>query len=465
MGGVNDDTASRGLASSREAIVEALAKTRLRTLDIVAPISESGLGEQHSPLMSPIAWDLGHIAEFEDLWLVERLGEVVGESALPETFDAMRTPRSRRGELDLPGRAAVLARLQDVRSRTLDTLRRADLSGSGNRLLESGFVYELVREHEAQHQETILQTISLMESEPYVPVSRRQFGPPDPVAVGEMIDVPAGSFEMGAPTGPFAYDNEFPRHTASTGAFEMGRFPVTNGEYLEFMASGGYDDPALWTEAGWNWKEAVGLAAPQYWRPTAFSGPLSSRGAAEAARTGGTAAWERITSLGSEPLRANDPVIHVCHYEAEAYARFCGARLPTEAEWEKAAAWDPDSGEAHPYPWGDRPPAAEHANLDGAAFGVAPVGAFPAGRSPVGCEQMLGDTWEWTSSSFRGYPGFRAYPYDEYSAVFFGDEYVVLRGASWATDGAVARNTFRNWDYPIRRQIFAGFRLARGPAR
>ncbi len=462
---MSDETVSRCLSTTRETIAQALSTIRQRTLDIVAPVSESGLGEQHSPLMSPIVWDLGHIAEFEDLWLVERLGEVVRESALPETFDAMRTPRSRRGELDLPGRAAILARLQDVRSRALDTLSRVDLDGSGNGLLAGGFVYELVREHEAQHQETILQTIFLMESEPYAPVSRRQFGSPGRVEVGEMVAVPAGPFEMGAPTGPFAYDNELPRHKAHTDAFEIGRYPVTNGEYLDFMAAGGYDDGRLWTDAGLHWKAQAGLAAPQYWRPRAFSAAFSSLDAAEVARTGGVDAWERVTSLGAEPVRANDPVIHVCQYEAEAYARFAGARLPTETEWEKAAAWDPDSGETHPYPWGGRRPDADLANLDAAAFGVAPVGVFPAGRSPLGCEQMLGDTWEWTSSRFDGYPGFTAYPYDEYSAVFFGDEYAVLRGASWATDSGLARNTFRNWDYPIRRQIFAGFRLARGPVR
>ncbi len=218
---MSDETASRCLSTTRETIAQALSTIRQRTLDIVAPVSESGLGEQHSPLMSPIVWDLGHIAEFEDLWLVERLGEVVRESALPETFDAMRTPRSRRGELDLPGRAAILARLQDVRSRALDTLSRVDLDASGNRLLAGGFVYELVREHEAQHQETILQTIFLMESEPYAPVSRRQFGSPGRVEVGEMVAVPAGPFEMGAPTGPFAYDNELPRHNTRTDAFEI----------------------------------------------------------------------------------------------------------------------------------------------------------------------------------------------------------------------------------------------------
>ena len=153
--------------------------------------------------------------------------------------------------------------------------------------------------------------------------------------------------------------------------------------------------------------------------------------------------------------------MHVCFHEAQAYARFAGSRLPSEAEWEKAAAWDPVDEVSRPYPWGWEQPTASRANLDLSVFGPTPLGSRPPGRSALGCEHMLGDCWEWTASTFGPYPGFEAFPYDEYSAVFFGDEYVVLRGASWATDTGVARNTFRNWDYPIRRQILAGFRVAR----
>ena len=453
-----------GFDSFREDIIEALTKIRRRTLEIVAPISGAGLRKQQSPLMSPIVWDLGHIAEFEDLWLVRRLGEVVLESALPEVFDATRTPRSRRGDLDLPAIAAVLERLQSVRGGALEMLRRVDFTGSKNRLLRGGLVYELVREHEAQHQETILQTILLMERELYVPVSRTDLHPSDPVPAGEMIAVPAGPFEMGAPSGPFAYDNERPCHTASTRAFEIGRFPVSNGEYVEFVASGGYDDPALWTSAGWSWKEKVGLAAPQYWRPRGYSGLLTSAGAADAARSGGVGVWERRTSLGSEPLRATDPVIHVCHYEAEAYARFAGARLPTEAEWEKAAAWDPDSGEARfPIRGGTRPPAAgtRQPRWRRRSGSLRSARSLP-GRSPVGCEQMLGDAWEWTSSSLRGIPRLQGVSVRRVLGR-------VLRGRVCRAEGsllghgcgAVARNTFRNWDYPIRRQIFAGIPSSR----
>jgi iron(II)-dependent oxidoreductase len=160
-------------------------------------------------------------------------------------------------------------------------------------------------------------------------------------------------------------------------------------------------------------------------------------------------------------LDASAPVIHVCYHEAEAFARWAGKRLPTEMEWEVAAAWDAEAGQSREYPWGDRAPTPNDANLDQLSFDVTPIGAYPTNVSPLGCYGMLGDVWEWTSTDFNGYPGFVAFPYSEYSQVFFGTEYKVLRGGSWATRPGAIRNTFRNWDYPIRRQIFSGFRCAR----
>jgi iron(II)-dependent oxidoreductase len=164
------------------------------------------------------------------------------------------------------------------------------------------------------------------------------------------------------------------------------------------------------------------------------------------------------------PVNPREPVQHVCFYEAEAFARWCGKRLPTEAEWEKAASWDPALQKKRLFPWGDESPTPELANLDHQSFGPMEIGAYPAGVSPYGCHQMIGDVWEWVASEFRGHPGFQAWPYREYSEVFFGDEYRMLRGGSWATRPGVIRNTFRNWDYPIRRQIFSGFRCARDAA-
>ncbi|MFQ5889428.1 MAG: ergothioneine biosynthesis protein EgtB [Gemmatimonadota bacterium] len=448
--------------SRRQAIRDGLAAVRSRTLQLIAPLSADALQRQHSRLMSPIVWDLAHVAAFEELWLVRKLGSGAAESALEETYDALKTPRSKRGGLALPAAEAVRQRLAMVRERALALLAEVDLD-SDDPLFRDGFAHELVRQHEAQHQETILQTILLMRGEPYVPAARRPLpGEGESARPGAMVRVPAGEFLVGALPEAFAYDNERPRQPLPVDAFEIGAFPVTNGEYLEFVAADGYGERSLWTDEGWAWKVAAAPVAPQYWCPAGEATcVLTAAEAAELARDEGLEGWRRVTSLGEEPVCASHPVIHVCAHEADAFARFSGARLPTEFEWEKAAAWDPDSGATHRYPWGETEPSDLHANLGQLGFGVVPIGLYPAGRSPVGCHQMLGDVWEWTSSPFKGYEGFRAFPYDEYSLVFFGDEYRVLRGASWGTAACVARNSFRNWDYPVRRQILAGFRLAR----
>jgi iron(II)-dependent oxidoreductase len=162
-----------------------------------------------------------------------------------------------------------------------------------------------------------------------------------------------------------------------------------------------------------------------------------------------------------EPLPDVEPVQHVCWFEADAYARWAGRRLPTEAEWEKAASWDAATATKRRFPWGDDAPTDAHANLGQTRYHPSPAGSFPAGASPSGVLQMVGDVWEWTSTEFTGYPGFRSFPYKEYSEVFFDQGYKVLRGGCWATDQLACRTTFRNWDHPIRRQIFAGFRTAR----
>jgi iron(II)-dependent oxidoreductase len=236
--------------------------------------------------------------------------------------------------------------------------------------------------------------------------------------------VDAGPFTMGTSSDPWAYDNERPAHTVELPAFRIDTTPVTNGAFAEFVAAGGYDDRRWWTDDGWACRGEAGLAHPEFW-----------------IRQGD--GWHRRRFGRVEPLPAREPVQHVCWYEADAYARWSGARLPTEAEWERAAQgarW-PD----------DRTP----------RFGPDEVGAHPEAASGAGCVDLLGGVWEWTASDFGGYPGFRSFPYREYSEVFFGPDYKVLRGGSWATAPVACSTTFRNWDFPIRRQIFAGFRCAR----
>jgi gamma-glutamyl hercynylcysteine S-oxide synthase len=219
---------------------------------------------------------------------------------------------------------------------------------------------------------------------------------------------------------------------------------VTNGAYLAFIDAGGYDEPRWWSAQGWAHRQERGLTAPRFWE-----------------REGDR--WWRVRFGIRELVPPREPVIHVSFHEAQAYAAWAGKRLPTEPEWEKAARWDPATGRSRRFPWGDEEPGPEHANLGQRHLRPAEAGAFPRGASPLGVHQLIGDVWEWTSSDFGGYPGFTVFPYPEYSRVFFGSDYKVLRGGSFGSDPVAVRGTFRNWDYPIRRQIFAGFRCARDP--
>jgi iron(II)-dependent oxidoreductase len=248
---------------------------------------------------------------------------------------------------------------------------------------------------------------------------------------------------MGTSTEPWALDNERPAHPVHVPAFAIDIAPVTNEQYQAFIADDGYDRRELWSESGWAHRQQAALHAPQFWERD-----LAGRW------------WRRVFGVLT-PLRSAQPVLHVCWYEAEAYANWAGKRLPTEAEWEKAARFDPATGQTRRYPWGDTEPDVSTANLGQRHLEPADVGAYPAGASASGVHQLIGDVWEWTASGFDPYPGFRAFPYAEYSDVFFGGDYRVLRGGSFGTDPVACRSTFRNWDHPIRRQIFAGFRLAR----
>jgi gamma-glutamyl hercynylcysteine S-oxide synthase len=407
---------------------ELLSDARRRTLALVESVSDEDLNRVHDPLMSPLVWDLGHIAAFEDLWLAQRTGALAPlRPELADVYDAAETPRAERGEVPYLRRAEALEYMEETRARSLEVL---------DQVARVGPVWEMVVQHEHQHNETMLQTLQLAERGVYSP--ERHPLPGGEGAAGGTVRIDAGPFPLGEPNAEFAYDNERPQHMVHVPAFEIDRTPVTNGAYREFVEEGGYRRSDLWTDEGWAWREENAIERPLYWTG---DGRLRS--------------FDR-----EEPLDPDLPVMHVSWYEADAYARWRGARLPTEAEWEKAASWDDAAGEKRRLPWGDEPPDESLANVDQLGFGPAPAGAYPDGASPYGVLGMTGDCWEWTASDFGGYPGFRAWPYREYSEVFFGGSYKVLRGGSWATRPSVARATFRNWDLPQRRQLFAGFRCA-----
>jgi iron(II)-dependent oxidoreductase len=427
------------LETLRERIEAELTGARRRTAQLTDCVGEEDLVRQHSSLMSPLVWDLAHIANQEELWLLRGVGG--REAMYPEIdplYDAFEHPRAERPSLPLLAPEQARAYGHEVRGRVLDLLDRVKFGGT--RLLEDGFAFGMIAQHEAQHDETMLITHQIRDGAPVLAAPPPGPAPADALP-GEVL-VPGGPFTMGTSTEPWALDNERPAHVVHLPPVFIDTTPVTCGAYAEFIADGGYDDPRWWTEAGWEHRQRAGLSAPLYW-----------------SRDGGQ--WLRAVFGRTEPIRPEEPVLHVCWYEADAYARWAGRRLPTEAEWEKAARFDPVTRATRRYPWGNEDPQPRHANLGQAFLRPAPAGSYPEGAAPCGARQLIGDVWEWTSSDFLPYPGFKAWPYREYSEVFFGSEYKVLRGGSFAVSPVACRSTFRNWDYPIRRQIFSGFRTAR----
>jgi iron(II)-dependent oxidoreductase len=372
-----------------EEALAALDTVRERTLALVGHLDEEQLRAVLSPIMSPLVWDMAHIAAYEDLWLAHRHGGLeLSRPELAELYDAFETPRSVRGDLALLDPAEARAYLREVRERTVEALERVGIG--------DGTTYELVLRHELQHTETMRQTMALAG---LLPPGEPRLGP----LGGEdgWVQVPAGPFEMGAGPDGFAYDNERPRHTVEVPAFEIARRPVTNSAWASAChhstspAGTGVTPPLLQ------------LATPSAGQPASPAGHLAGPPVSH--------------PLGPPAGHPDAPVCHVSWLEAEEFARASGARLPSEAEWEKAAS--------------------------------------------LGLIEGVGEVWEWTSSRFSGYEGFVAYPYREYSEVFFGEEYRVLRGGSWATHPRVKTTTFRNWDLPIRSQIFSGVRLVRDVVR
>ncbi|MFE3495842.1 ergothioneine biosynthesis protein EgtB [Streptomyces sp. NPDC059175] len=423
----------------KERAVAALTTARARTALLTTCIDDHDLTAQHSPLMSPLVWDLAHIGNQEEQWL---LRAVAGRDAMrPEidsVYDAFEHPRAARPSLPLLSPAESRRYASDVRGRVLDVLASTPLHGS--RLTDAAFAFGMIAQHEQQHDETMLITHQLRRG----PAALHAPEPPPGSTFGLPAEVlvPAGPFTMGTSTEPWALDNERPAHQRHVAAFHIDTTPVTNGAFQAFIADGGYTDERWWVPEGWDQIRKHDIGAPLFWRPE-----------------GGQ--WLRRRFGVTEPVPEDEPVLHVSWYEADAYARWAGRRLPTETEWEKAARHDPASDRSLRYPWGDADPTPEHANLGQRHLRPAPAGAYPGGASPLGVRQMIGDVWEWTSSDFLPYPGFVAFPYREYSEVFFGGDYKVLRGGSFAVDPVACRGTFRNWDLPVRRQIFSGFRTAR----
>jgi iron(II)-dependent oxidoreductase len=413
-----------------EQIARDLEAARRRTFALT-DVDEPELMRQHHELMSPLVWDLAHVGQQEDLWLL-RDGDGRREGLIPAAieslYDAFEHPRAERPKLPLLPPRQARAYLHEVRGRVLDRLEQAN----------DTFPFGMVVQHEQQHDETMLATHQLRTGPPLLG-SGSALPPGRPIAHDPVL-IPGGPFLLGVNRvdEPWSLDNERPAHIIDVPAFRIGRIPVTNAEWRAFIDDAGYDQPRWWSRAGWDHRLAADVSRPLFWS------------ASNTRRRFGVV----------EEIPPDEPVQHVGYFEAEAYAAWAGARLPTETEWEKACAWDPSTMSRRRWPWGESAPTAKLANLDGVALRPAAVGAYPDGASAYGVEQMIGDVWEWTSSDFAPWPGFTPMLYATYSEPFFGHDYKVLRGGSWGVAPSTIRPSFRNWDLPIRRQIFTGVRLA-----
>ncbi|MEG4486352.1 ergothioneine biosynthesis protein EgtB [Microcoleus sp. D2_18a_B4] len=429
---------SKSIQSCREAIYRDLQQCRSGTFKLFADIDYDTFCRQAHPDFSPVGWHLGHIAYTEDLWLLQRCAGL--KPVFPQyhqLFAADILPKKQR--VFLPALPDVELYLDAVRKKVLDYLEVAPID-------EQERLWRFIIQHESQHCETVAFVLQMQRkkeegrgkkeegrgkkeegrliSNYRLPIADYQLQITDSPA----IEIPGGEFYMGSDAAE-ALDNERSRHLCYLEAYSIDRYPVTCRQYRDFMESGGYQNPDWWSADGWKWLQGEAVSQPLYWSENqAFN---------------------------------NHPVCGVSWYEAEAYCNFIGKRLPSEAEWEKAASWDATNQTYRIYPWGEEPPNGSLCNHGNNIANTSPVDAFPKGASAIGCWDMLGNVWEWTASTFDAYPGFESYPYRGYSQVYFDGEHRVLKGGSWATFPQALRSTFRNWYYPGVRQIIAGFRCAK----
>ncbi|HVY47728.1 MAG TPA: selenoneine synthase SenA [Minicystis sp.] len=404
-------------------VARSLLDARARTLALTADLDDAQWLGARLPIVNPLLWEIAHVGWFQERWV---LRHAAGRAPLVPSADALydsaRVAHDTRWDLPLLPRAEALDYLARVLERAL--------------CVPPGYFHLLALFHEDMHGEAFAytrRTLGYPEPRLDVPLVRPAPAGPCP---GD-VEVPGGRFSLGATRDePFVFDNEKWAHDVEVAPFRIARAPVTNAEFAAFVASGGYRDRRLWSDAGWASREAARAEMPFHWRSDA-AGKLRER------------RYDRDATLAP-----HEPVLHVSWYEAEAYCRFAGRRLPTEAEWELAAS----GFEKRRFPWGDEAPSDRRANLDGRAGGPVDVGAYPEGDSPFGCRQMIGNAWEWTASDFAPYPGFVVDPYKEYSEPWFHSPHKVLRGGAWITRGRLLRNTWRNFYPPHRRDVFAGFR-------
>ncbi len=410
---------------TKESIIRAFVECRAKTLLLFQDMEHRTFCSQAHPDFSPVGWHLGHIAYTESLWILQRT------AALPCPFPQYRKLYSADGlpknqRVQLPSLEETRYYLDTVREKVLYHMERTNLE-------QQERLWRFLLQHESQHSETISFVLELIRNQKSDREKENSWHLSYSSSLllrnplNEMVQIPAGEFEMGS-NSLDALDNERSAHKVYLDTYSIDRYPITCKQYRTFMKAGGYKNPQWWSKAGWQWLHQEQATKPLYWE--------------------------------DNPAWYNNPVWGVSWYEAEAYAKFVGKRLPTEAEWEKAVSWDEKLKRRRIYPWGNKKPTTENCNYNNIHSQTTAVNAYPSGQSAYGLYDALGNVWEWTASWFDGHEGFQHYPYKGFSQVYFDNQHKVLKGGSWATRPWALRSSFRNWYHPNVRQIFAGFRCA-----
>jgi len=438
-------------------LLNVLQEVRARSLELIDDLTDDQMVGPRLDIVNPLRWEVGHMGWFQEYWVVRHFRQQPPTREDGDRlYDSARIAHDTRWDLPLPSKRETVAYIQRILERVVEPCPPAGFDAHQKREgYDEAYFVRLALLHECMHAEAITYTRqTLGYSPPRISIAhtsseserrgqmraRENHSQPPP---GD-AEIPGGAFLLGStPDTSFVFDNEQWAHPVRLKPFRMARTAVTNAEFAAFVEDGGYRRREFWTEEGWRWRERAEAAHPVYWHRKSDE-------------------WLRRNFDAWVPLEDRLPVLHVNWYEADAYCRWAGRRLPTEGEWEMAASAEPAPGgglleHKRLFPWGDEPPTPDHANLNWHAMGCVEVGTLPAGDSAFGCRQMIGNVWEWTATNFGPYPGFSPGPYKEYSAPWFGD-HKVLRGGCWVTRTALIRNNYRNFYRPHRRDVWAGFR-------
>ena len=419
-------------------LLQQFKETRNRTLELVKNLEKDDFVVQTAPYMSPPKWHIGHVS-----WIYEAIISKIDKNYqfhskelseyLNSYYQQFGSPHDKglRGIISRPTINEIFQYFNTINQKVEKFIQTHELNEQEKKLIVTGF------HHECQHQELLVYDLQHLLAEQYLPVRKNKISIQENKEK-EFVKIKGGIFEMGYNGNRFSYDIELPEHKTYLEDYKIGIFPVTNREYLEFMNDGGYETYKHWLSDGWEKVKSNDWKSPMYWEKIDDE-------------------WYVRDFLGIRKINPNEPVCHVSYYEADAYCKWAGKRLPTEAEWEKASCWNEEKQQKSIFPWGNDEPTEEKCNLlESYHWGCSEIGTYPNGSSPSGCQQMIGDVWEWTSSEFVGYPGFKS-GFDEYNDKWFTNQ-KVLRGGSFGTPNMSIRGSYRNFFRLDERWLFSGFR-------